>query len=145
MSICAGVIVAVAFHQVDHAPHCQTSTEGNNESLQNRNCLSNECHNLSSLTFLDFGFLKMGKKIEAPSLFCFELCSCAVHDGASSSFDLSHVIEIELFSWLDYQLAGPVFFDVEGVSLIEVRQQFVFWMLRYIKLITEKRSHASKL
>ncbi len=47
-----GVIIAVAFHQVDYAPHCQTSTEGDNESLQNRNCLSNECHKLSSLTFL---------------------------------------------------------------------------------------------
>lgn len=52
MSIRARIVVSVAFHQVDHTPHCQTSTEGDNESLQNRNRLSNECHIMSSLTFL---------------------------------------------------------------------------------------------
>ena len=73
------------------------------------------------------------------------LLHCAVQDGASSSFDLSHVIKIELVSGLYDRPSGSVFFDVEGISLVEVRQQLVFWVLRYIKLITEKRSHASKL
>ena len=87
----------------------------------------------------------MGKKIEAPSLFCFGHCPCAVHDGASFCFDLSHVIEIEGLGGLDYQLVGTVFLDVKGVALIVVGQHFVFWMLRNIVLVTEKRSHASKL
>jgi len=46
--------------------------------------------------------LKNGQKNRSPVVV---LLHCAVQDGASSSFDLSHVIEIELFSWLDYQLA----------------------------------------
>ena len=87
----------------------------------------------------------MGKKIEAPSLFCFGHCPCAVHDGASFCFDLSHVIEIEGLGGLDYQLVGTVFLDVKGVAHIVVGQHFVFWMLRNIVLVTEKRSHASKL
>ena len=29
------------------------------------------------------------------SLFCFGHCPCAVHDGASFGFNLSHVIEVE--------------------------------------------------
>ena len=46
--------------------------------------------------------MKMGKKIEAPSLFCFGHCPCAVHDGASIGFNLSHVIEVEGLGGLDY-------------------------------------------
>ena len=89
--------------------------------------------------------LKMGKKIEAPSLFCFGHCPCAVHDGASIGFNLSHVIEVEGLGGLDYQLVRTVFLDVKGVALIVVGQHFVFWMLRNVLLVTEKRSHASKL
>ena len=48
MSIRTGVIIAVAFHQVDYAPHCQASTEGDNESLQYGDCLSDKCHRLIS-------------------------------------------------------------------------------------------------
>jgi len=47
MSISAGVVIAVALHQIDHAPHGEASTEGDNESLQNRDCLRNECHKIS--------------------------------------------------------------------------------------------------
>ena len=95
-------------------------------------------------------FFENGHKKEAPSLFCFEPCRQArltaqCSDGALVFFDLSHVIEIELISGLNHQLTGTVLFNVEGVSLIEVGEQFVFWMLRYIKFITEKRSHTSKL
>ena len=46
---------------------------------------------------------------------------------------------------LDYQLVRTVFLDVKDVALIVVGQHFVFWMLRNVVLVTEKRSHASKL
>lgn len=46
MSIGAGVVIAIAFHQVDHAPHRKASAEGNNESLQNGDCLSNKSHKI---------------------------------------------------------------------------------------------------
>ena len=46
MSIGTGVIVAVAFHQIDHAPHCQACTEGDYESLQYGDCLIDKSHRL---------------------------------------------------------------------------------------------------
>lgn len=49
MSIGAGVVVAVAFHEVDNTPHRETSAEGDNERLENRNCLIDESHRFSSL------------------------------------------------------------------------------------------------
>ena len=49
MSIGAGVIIAVALHQIDHAPHGEASAEGDDESLQNGDCLIDECHRISSL------------------------------------------------------------------------------------------------
>ena len=39
-----GIIVAVAFEQVDNAPDCQTSTQSNDQSLKNTNCRVKECH-----------------------------------------------------------------------------------------------------
>ena len=47
MSIGAGVIVTISFHEVDNAPNCQTSTEGNDESLQDRNRLIDKCHKVN--------------------------------------------------------------------------------------------------
>ena len=44
MSISAGVVVAVAFHEIDNTPHRKTRTEGDNKRLENRNCLIDKCH-----------------------------------------------------------------------------------------------------
>ena len=49
MSIGAGVVVAVAFHEVDNTPHCETGTEGDNERLKNRDSLIDKSHRFSSL------------------------------------------------------------------------------------------------
>ena len=49
MSIGAGVVVAVAFHEVDNTPHRKTGTEGDNERLKNRDSLIDESHRFSSL------------------------------------------------------------------------------------------------
>jgi hypothetical protein len=45
----AGVVVAVAFHEVDNTPHCETCAEGDNERLKNRDSLIDESHRFSSL------------------------------------------------------------------------------------------------
>ena len=47
MSIRTGVIVAVAFKQVDYAPNTETGTESNNESLENTNCRVKKFHRLN--------------------------------------------------------------------------------------------------
>ena len=44
-----GVVVAVAFHEVDNTPHCETCAEGDNERLKNRDSLIDESHRFSSL------------------------------------------------------------------------------------------------
>lgn len=44
MSICAGVIIAVAFQKVDCAPDTKTCTESYYQSLQNTDCAVEKCH-----------------------------------------------------------------------------------------------------
>lgn len=51
MSIGAGIVIAVALHEVDYTPHSQTGTEGNNERLKDRNRLIDKFHRVTSLIF----------------------------------------------------------------------------------------------
>lgn len=44
ISIRTGVVVAIAFQQVDDAPHAETGTEGDNEGLENGDCLIEKFH-----------------------------------------------------------------------------------------------------
>ena len=44
MSIRAGVVIAVTFQQVDDAPHAEAGTEGDNEGLENGDCLIEKFH-----------------------------------------------------------------------------------------------------
>jgi len=44
MSIRAGVVIAVTFQQVDDAPHAETGTQGNDEGLENGDCLIEKFH-----------------------------------------------------------------------------------------------------
>ena len=44
MSIRAGVVVAVTFQQVDDTPYAETGTEGDNEGLENGDCLIEKFH-----------------------------------------------------------------------------------------------------
>ena len=43
----AGVVVTVAFEQVDTAPNTETGTEGDNEGLQYIDCTVEKIHNVS--------------------------------------------------------------------------------------------------
>jgi len=38
LRLCTGVIITVAFKQVDYTPNAKTGTESDNESLQNTDC-----------------------------------------------------------------------------------------------------------
>ena len=44
MSIGSGVVVAITFQQIDDAPHAETGTEGDNEGLENGDCLIEKFH-----------------------------------------------------------------------------------------------------
>ena len=44
LALGAGVVVAVTFQQVDDTPDTKTSTQSDNESLKNGNCLFKKCH-----------------------------------------------------------------------------------------------------
>lgn len=51
LALGAGIVIAVALHEVDHTPHGQTGTEGNNECLKDRNRLIDKFHRVTSLIF----------------------------------------------------------------------------------------------
>ena len=44
LRFCARVVVSVTFQQVDDTPDTKTSTQSDNESLKNGNCLFKKCH-----------------------------------------------------------------------------------------------------
>ena len=44
LALGTGVVVAVTFQQVDDAPHAETGTEGDNEGLENGDCLIEKFH-----------------------------------------------------------------------------------------------------
>ena len=44
LGLCARVVVAVTFQQVDDTPDTKTSAQSDNESLKNGNCLFKKCH-----------------------------------------------------------------------------------------------------
>ena len=46
LGLSAGVVVAVAFEQVDRAPDCEAGTESDNEGLENINGRVKEIHNI---------------------------------------------------------------------------------------------------
>ena len=52
MSIGTGVIVAVAFEQIDRAPDAKTGAESNHESLKHSDCSLEKCHIHSNSQFL---------------------------------------------------------------------------------------------
>ena len=45
LALGSGIVIAVAFEEVDRAPDCETSTKGNNESLKNIHRAVKEFHN----------------------------------------------------------------------------------------------------
>ena len=48
----AGVIVAVAFHEVDNAPHAKTSSDCDYKGLQNCDCTLKKCHMCYTIHYL---------------------------------------------------------------------------------------------
>ena len=46
MSIRAGVVIAITFHEVDNAPHAETGTDGDHQGLENCDSRRKEFHNI---------------------------------------------------------------------------------------------------
>ena len=46
MSIRAGVVITVTFHQIDNAPHAEAGTDGDHQGLENRDSRAKEFHNI---------------------------------------------------------------------------------------------------
>ena len=44
LALGARVVIAITFQQVDDTPDTKTSTQSDNESLKNGNCLFKKCH-----------------------------------------------------------------------------------------------------
>ena len=59
LGLCAGVVVAVAFKQVDCTPDAETCAESDNEGLKNGYCAVEKCHIRFLLIFeMDFEMKK---------------------------------------------------------------------------------------
>lgn len=43
-SICAGIVVAVTFHEVDYAPNAKAGTQGDHQRLKNADSRVEKCH-----------------------------------------------------------------------------------------------------
>jgi len=52
LGLCAWVIVAVAFQEVDNAPHAKTCADCDYESLKDLNCALKKCHMLFTFHYL---------------------------------------------------------------------------------------------
>lgn len=72
MSIRAGVIVAVAFEQVDSAPDTKTGTESDDKRLQYADCTVEKCHKV----FPPF-FAPPEAGDNEKALFLQRMCTCA--------------------------------------------------------------------
>ena len=46
MSIGTGIVIAIALQQIDHAPHTETGTQGNDENLQHIDSFIEKFHKL---------------------------------------------------------------------------------------------------
>ena len=44
LALCAGVIIAVTFQQIDNAPDTEAGSQCDNEGLQNGDCAVEKCH-----------------------------------------------------------------------------------------------------
>ena len=119
MSIGGGGVLTVNFQKVDAAPHAQAAAQRDNQSLQILNRLCKEIHRSILLSFVGIIRLKVGRFqfVHLESL-------VRLHDGRS---------------------AFHVPFNVKGILLVGVSKILVAGMLRYIKLVAEKRPHPSKL
>ena len=90
MSIGTGVIVAVAFEQVDSAPDTKTGTESDDERLQYADCTVEKCHRL----FPPFGFRitrVIGLIETKKALFPQRMCTYATGKGHEKSQRLIRV------------------------------------------------------
>ena len=66
-SISARIVVAVTFHEVDHAPDTEACTECDNECLKYAYCAVEKCHKMFP------PFRKSRLKINVPFL---RMCTC---------------------------------------------------------------------
>lgn len=44
LALCAGIIVSIAFHQVDHAPYAQSGADRDNQCLKDIHCTRKKAH-----------------------------------------------------------------------------------------------------
>ncbi len=119
MSICAGIVVAVAFEQIDRSPYSKTCAKGNDQRLQYFDCGVEEFHVFSSSRF-DFVVIKTAL-----------LGSCfLVRDG--HFVNLVHVIR------LDFEFGRQKALDVKRILGVIIRQVLIVWVFGDVVLVREK-------
>ena len=143
MSICAGVIIAITFQQIDRAPDAEASAEGDDQRLEH---LDSRIEKLHSKT-RGLAAHKAQTAGPAPASFHFNIMKAAVLSWASSGLvvGLVYLVHVVFLVGLERQAAGHILFDVEGVLRVGVGEVFVVRMLRYVVLVAQERAKAADL
>jgi hypothetical protein len=64
LAFCAGVVIAIAFEQIDYSPYGKTRAEGDYQRLQGVDSFRKEFHESSSLDFFDlFAAVRMTRVV----------------------------------------------------------------------------------
>ena len=142
MSICAGVVIAVAFEQVDCAPDAEARAEGDDQRLEH---LDSRIEKLHSKTR---GLATQKRRLLAQPRPPFNmLLKAAVFSWASSGLvvGLVYLVHVVFLVGLELEAAGHILFDVEGVLRVGVGEVFVVGVLRYVVLVAQEGAQAADL
>ena len=143
MSICAGVIIAIPFQQIDRAPDAEASAEGDDQRLEH---LDSRIEKLHSKT-RGLAARMAQTAGPAPASFHFNIMKAAVFSWASSGLvvGLVYLVHVVFLVSLELESAGHILFDVEGVLRVGVGEVFVVGMLRDVVLVAQEGSQAAEL
>ena len=141
MSICARVVVAVDFQQVDSTPDAKTSTQCDDESLKNGYCAVEKCHKcvlpctMRPCGRMNSDFPSACAPANGQTLFC---CQQRTHDIFVTGTNLLGMICVNhfvLITGLEFQPMVEKRLDAEHVFLIGTSSEPVVRMLGQIVFI----------
>ena len=124
MSIRTGVVVAIAFQKVNHAPNAKPCAKRDNQSLQYTNCAVEKLH--INLAFCRCAAQKKLLKMKMPPLFL----------GGCVLVGQIYFVYVKGFIGLyDCRTGRHIPFHVKSVFLVEVGKVFVVRVFRYIVFV----------
>ena len=157
LGLSAGVIITIAFEQVDDTPNGQTGTQGDNESLQNTNSGSKKCH--KSIFAESKRCLRTDHNLAFSSPFknllfrlIFEsghfVLAVLIYLETARSGSCNLIGSVYFKDFVDilrfgFEMSGEVLLNIEVVLVACVGKILVVRMLRDVVLVRHERSHTA--